>query len=107
MLWFERRAVDALISAVGDDRRPAVERYVDGSLRTMPELLRLGIAAESLLLGSWPRVLDAAGRLDRRAVHTRLTRWETSRVGLIRQYVRALRSLVLFAEHELAPGGAG
>jgi hypothetical protein len=34
-----------------------------------------------------------------------LARWEASRVGVVRQYVRAMKSMVLFAENELPPAG--
>ena len=33
-----------------------------------------------------------------------LERWETSRIGVLRQYVRMFTSLVVFAENELPPG---
>lgn len=101
MLWFERQVVAAL-SPTGDrERRSAIERYVDGALGDMPSYLRAGVAAESMLLGASPRVAQALGRLDRQGVVGRLDRWERSPVGPVRQYVRLLRSLVLFAEHEL------
>lgn len=103
MLWFERRVVDALTDAPGRQQREAVAAYVDGALRSMPEYLRVGLAAESLLLGAWPRVQQAAGRLDHAVLIAQLDRMETFPVGVVRQYVRALRSLVLFAENELVP----
>ena len=104
MLWLEREVVASLVSPnLGDDRRSAVEQYVDESLHAMPEHLRLGVAAESLLFGAWPRLQDALGRYDRRSMNTRVERWKASRFDPIRQYVRLIQSLVLFAEHELAP----
>ena len=56
----------------------------------------LKIDGETVLLAAWSTVArhDAAriaGALDR------------SPIGLLRQYVRLFRSLVLFAEQELAP----
>jgi hypothetical protein len=36
----------------------------------------------------------------------RLESWESSRIGVLRQYARLMRSLVVFAENELAPAGA-
>lgn len=106
MLWFEREVVATLVTPTLDDRdRAAVEQYVDDSLRAMPEHLRAGVAAESVLFGAWPRVQQLFGGLDRRTLHARVERWKASRFDLIRQYVRLLQSLVLFAEHELTPGG--
>jgi hypothetical protein len=104
MLSFERQMVSTLVTTTDKRRRSQVEAYVDGALRAMPEHLRAGVAAESLVLGTWARLLRALGRLDNRTLDTRLERWEASRLGPVRQYVRLLRSLVLFAEHELAPG---
>jgi hypothetical protein len=105
MLWFEREVVATLLDpSLDDHQRSAVESYVDDSLRSMPEHLRAGVAAESLLFGAWPKVQDLLGRFDRRALEARVERWNASRVDLIRQYVRLLHSLVLFAEHELTPG---
>jgi hypothetical protein len=107
MLWLEREVVATLVSPTLDDRqRSAIEAYVDESLRAMPEHLRAGVAAESLVFGAWPRVQRLLGRLDRAAVDARVDRWKGSRFDLIRQYVRLLQSLVLFAEHELTPGAA-
>ena len=104
MLWFEREVVATLVSPTLDDQqRTAIENYVDESLRAMPEHLRAGVAAESVLFGAWPRVQRLFGGLDRRALDARVERWKASRFDVIRQYVRLLQSLVLFAEHELTP----
>jgi hypothetical protein len=103
MLWLERQLVATLVSPSLDDRRRAVvEQYVEDSLRSMPEHLRVGVAAESLLFGAWPRVQRSLRRLDHRAFERRLSRWGSSRFDPLRQYVRMLKSLVLFAEHELS-----
>ena len=105
MLWLEREVVATLVSpTLADDQRSAVETYVDDSLRSMPEHLRAGVAAESLLFGAWPRLQGALGRYDRRSMDARVERWKASRFDPVRQYVRLLHSLVLFAEHELTPG---
>jgi hypothetical protein len=107
MLWLEREVVATLVSPTLDDRqRSAIESYVDESLRAMPEHLRAGVAAESLVFGTWPRFQQRLGRLDSAALAARVERWKSSRFDLIRQYVRLLQSLVVFAEHELAPGVA-
>ena len=47
---------------------------------------------------------SAFGRLDDAQLEAQVDRWEHSQIGLLRQYVRALHSLVLFAEHEMAMG---
>ena len=107
MLWFERQVVGALMSSTLDDRaRIAVESYVDETLRSMPEHLRAGVLAESLLFGARPRLAHALGRADNVGLRARIDRWSTSRIDFVRQYVRLLHSLVLFAENELAPGAA-
>jgi hypothetical protein len=85
------------------DTRAAVESYVSGTLHSMPEHLRAGVLAESLALGSRSWIELRAGRFDRDRLHARLTRWKHSSIDPIRQYVRLLESLVLFAENELAP----
>ena len=108
MLWFEREVVRTLMDPQLDAAaRAAVESYVDGTLRSMPEHLRLGVAAESLVFGTHPR-----RRATRRALRLRpgstvgSTRWKSSRIDPVRQYVRLIQSLVLFAENELAPAPA-
>ena len=104
MLWLEREVVATLVSpTLDDDQRSVIETYVDDSLRSMPEHLRVGMAAESILFGAWPRVQGALGHYDRRSMNARLERWKASRFDPVRQYVRLLHSLVLFAEHELTP----
>jgi hypothetical protein len=59
----------------------------DGVLRAMPEHLRPGVAAESVVLGSTEWI---SRRLGSRAASTDRTGWEHSRIGPIRQYVRLL-----------------
>jgi len=102
MLGFEREVVASLVSTADPETRSAVLAYVDGSLRVMPEYLRAGVAAESLLLGTWVRLRGKLGAPDRPLVE-QLDAWEGSRIGPVRQYVRLLRSLALFAECEGAP----
>jgi hypothetical protein len=107
MLWFERHVVASLMSPELDpELRPRVEAYVDETLRDMPEFLRLGVAAESIVFGAWSRVEDAFGRLDDRKIAARVERFRTSRIDVIRQYVRLLQSLVLFAENEFVDEAA-
>jgi hypothetical protein len=102
MLWFEREVVGALTESPDQPLRSSVEAFVDGSLRDMPEHLRAGVAGESVLLGTYVLALRRTGRLpegDPHALAARLESWESSRIGV-------LRSLVVFAENELAPAGA-
>jgi hypothetical protein len=107
MLWFEREVVGALVASEDPAVRASVEAFVDGSLRDKPEHLRLGLAGESIGLGAYAAVLRALGRLDGDgALLELLHSWETGPIGVVRQYVRAMKSLVIFAENELASGGA-
>ena len=95
MLAFERRVVASLLSADAEPRRAEVEAFAERSLSAMPEVLRAGVFAESIALGAWARLRGG----DTAAVVRSL---DASPVGLLRQYVRLFRSLVLFAENELA-----
>ncbi len=109
MLWFEREVVGALVGSPDPAVRSGVEAFVDGSLRDMPEHLRTGVVGESILLGTYVSGLRAVGRLpadDPHALTRLLDGWEASRIGVLRQYVRMMKSLVVFAENELAPEAA-
>lgn len=99
MLGFERRVVAALTTSPDPVVRAGVEAWVDDTLRDMPEHLRLGVVAESVGLGMWARVRPAD---DAALVRS----FERSPLWPVRQYVRLLHGLVLFAEQELAPAGA-
>ncbi len=104
MLWFERQVVGTLMHPDLDPpTRSAVESYVSSTLRSMPEHLRAGVAAESMVLGASSWLEQRIGRLDAGRLHARVARWKTSPIDPIRQYVRLLESLVLFAENELGP----
>ncbi|MDQ1521190.1 MAG: hypothetical protein QOI55_2263 [Actinomycetota bacterium] len=103
MLWFERKVLDALTRDVDDRYRARVIEYVDQALGSMPEYLRAGVAAESILLGAVPRARAALGRFDDDALRRWLAALEASPIDLVRQYVRLLSSLVLFANEELVP----
>ena len=94
MLGFERRIVAALTTATDPDLRAGVASWVDDTLRDMPEHLRLGVVAESVALGAWARLRGT----DDRAL---LASFERSPLWPVRQYVRLLRGLVIFAEQEL------
>jgi hypothetical protein len=102
VLWFERQVVGALMSPTLDGpARAAVEAYVSTTLHSMPEHLRAGVAAESIALGSWSWLESRLGRLDDGRLRKRVGGWKTSKLDPVRQYVRLLNSLVLFAENEL------
>jgi hypothetical protein len=105
MLGFEREVVASLVTSTDPEIRAAVLTYVDRSLRSMPEHLRAGVAAESLVLGTWVRLRRKLG-VTGEDLRPQLGTWQDSRLDPIRQYVRLLHSLVLFAEHELAPATA-
>jgi hypothetical protein len=93
MLDFERQLVATLTDADDPALRARVAGFVEGSLHAMPEHLRLGVLAESVAFATWAKLrpaTDFAARLER------------SPIPLVRQYVRLFRSLVLFAEQELA-----
>lgn len=96
MLKLERRVVADLITSPDLELRQRVEAWVDGSLRDMSDVLRLGVAAESVLFSMW-----LALRRPPDTLH--LLAWlERSPVSLLRSYPRLFRSLVLFGELELA-----
>jgi hypothetical protein len=106
MLPFERRVVTTLARDVDPARRPEVIAYVDAALRSMPEYLRAGVAAESVALGAWSALRhrdNNDGGDEDTALLAWLERLEASPLDPIRQYVRLLSSLVLFAREELAP----
>jgi hypothetical protein len=98
MLRFERQLLASMVGHLDDDDRETVSTYVAGALAGLPEHLRLGVAAESLALGAWARVRPGIAHL---------APLETSPLGPVRMYARLMRSLVLFAEQELRPGGGG
>lgn len=107
MLRFEREVVGGLIRSPDPGVRSSVESFVDGSLRDMPEHLRLGVVGESVLLGTYVAALRAAGRLgpaDTGGLVSLLDAWEGSPIGVLRQYVRMMKSLVVFAENEYSAG---
>lgn len=95
MLDFERELVAALSSSSEPRLRAGIASFVEGSLDDMPEFLRLGVLVESAAFSVLAKV--------RRGSLTGLVEvLESSPISLVRQYVRLFRSLVLFAEQELA-----
>lgn len=99
MLGFERRVVGALVDDVDPASRAQIERWVEVSLDDLPDVVRLGVRAQSVVLGLWYRT-----RPDQVLVE----RLQDSPLWPVRGYLRALRSLVLMARHELvdAPAAA-
>ena len=100
MLSLERRVVADLTQSTDPGLRRAVERWVDGTLSEMSEVLRLGVMAESVLFSAWVRLARP------RDLHALLEWLDRSPVSLLRSYPRLFRSLVLFGELELGPQGA-
>lgn len=98
MLKFERLVVGDLTTVADPELRSRVAAWVDGTLGDMPDGLRLGVAAESLLFSVWRAVRRPAD------VNGLLGWLDRSPVSLLRSYPRLFRSLVLFGELELAEG---
>lgn len=94
MLRFERHVVDRLVTTPDPRRRNDITTFVEGSLRAMPEHLRVSIGAASVVLALWALVFRPD---DARIVRS----LDHSPIPQIRQYARLFRSLVLFAEQEL------
>ncbi len=95
MLPIERRVVADLIQSHDPLLRRRVEAWVDGSLRDMSDLLRLGVTVESLLFAVWVALRRP------RDLHGLLGWLDRSPLPLLRSYARLFRSLVLFGELEL------
>lgn len=98
MLAYERRVVAALLDHTGGTRTTQVTDYVDGALGAMPEVLRAGIAGLSLGLGTWSSIRRIV--VGPRDPASEVAWLETHPVGLVRQWLRAIRSLVIFAHEE-------
>jgi hypothetical protein len=96
VLAYEERLVGALSYATDPAHQRAVADWVAGSLAAMPDVLRLGVGVGSLGLGAWARVRHLQGPALVSAL-------EASPLPPVRQHLRLLRSLVLFADLELDP----
>ena len=104
-----RRAVVATVlsdaaAPEAGDVEDDVQRFVADGIGAMPPHLRLGVRALEVLLAA-ATVLRSRHDLARLGPDERLAQvrsWETSRLGPANQYVRLIRSLVLFAAHERA-----
>lgn len=97
MLRVERDVTHALLGDAEPAHADRVEAWVEGSLSDMPELLRLGVVAESHLVSAWRRLQPSRGLTG--ILHA----MERSPIGLLQQYPRLFRSLVLFGDLESAP----
>ena len=112
MLWFEREVVGALIDPRSSDpeARSRSRRSSTARCATCPSTCALGVVGESVLLGTYAGALradrPAPGRRCRRPWPSCSTGGRRARIGVLRQYVRMMKSLVLFAENELAPEAA-
>lgn len=95
MLRIEREVVHALLDTADTEHRARVEAWVADSLDDMPELLRLGVRAESLLVTAWHRWRGTD-------LGTVLDLMERTPIGVVQSYPRLFRSLVLFGDLELA-----
>jgi hypothetical protein len=96
MLSVERRVVADLTESADPAVRAAVAGWCERSLDDMPDGLRLGVKAESLLLSAAALVARPS---DLRPLLTWMAR---SPIGVVRAYPRLVRSLVVFGELELA-----
>jgi hypothetical protein len=94
VLRFERQVVEALSTTRDPEALAAVAEWVDGSLSSMPELLRAGVALASVALGAWSRVAGKSGV-------ALIESLEESPLPPVRMHLRLLRSLVLFGDLEL------
>jgi hypothetical protein len=95
VLRIERDVVHALLDTPDTEHQARVEGWVEGCLDDMPELLRTGVQAESLLVAAWHRLRGTD-------LGTLLDAMERNPIGLVQQYPRLFRSLVLFGDLELA-----
>jgi len=98
MLPIERRVVADLTQSTDPALRQRVHDWVDGTLQDMSDVLRLGVAAESVLFTVW------VGLRRPRDLHGLLAWLDRSPISLLRSYPRLFRSLVLFGELELDDG---
>ena len=99
MLMLERRVVSELTTTDDPALRARIAQWVNGSLRDMSDVLRLGVVLETLLLTVWVTVRRPA------ELHGLLGWLDRCPIALLRSYTRLFRSLVLFGELELSSLG--
>jgi hypothetical protein len=102
---FERSVVATILDASGvalAGVEEDVQRFVRDGVRAMPIHLRAGVRTLERFLGA--RALARHGRpfaaLDTGQRASELRAWGRSRLDPVRQYVRLVRSLTLFAAYE-------
>lgn len=100
---FRNRVVDALLAPLDPLQRGRAEAFVEGSLADLPQHLRLGIFADSVLLEIVTRATHGGRIPDEATLRGLVERWEANPLTPIRQYARLLSSLVLFADVETRP----
>lgn len=103
---FRSCLVATLLEDAGVPVDPMLERdvrgFVDDGLSAMPSHLRAGVASVAAMLrlrsrARWGKPFERLGPTERRLA---IRSWEGSRLVPVRQYMRLLRSLVLFAAYE-------
>lgn len=103
---FQHGLVATLLEDSGARVDPALERdvqsFVADGVRSMPTHLRLGVESVALLLrvDSLARNGKPFARLGPAARRAAVRTWDASRIDPVRQYIRLVRSLVLFAAYE-------
>jgi hypothetical protein len=80
--------LDADVPGLPPDERARAEAFVVGQVRSLPAHLRAGVGLAGVV----------AGALGRRRATSDLSL--AARIGPVRDYVRLLRSLTLFAVYE-------
>src|SRR5207244_6887893 len=99
-----RRAVTvaSLRRPVAGEDLERVTGFVDGRIESMPAHLRLGVEAVEILLAfrATARTGRSPARLGEDALISLVGAWERSRLGPVRQYVRLVRSLAVFALYD-------
>lgn len=90
-----------MIEPIDLTRKAAVENFVAGSIADLPQHLRLGIIADSILLESITRFTHRGKIPDSESLRALMESWESNPFTPIRQYARLFTSLTLFADQEL------
>jgi hypothetical protein len=106
---FRRAVVTTLLEDAATPRSDTVDEdvqaFVAHGIAAMPPHLRLGVlGVEALLVAeTLARTRTAFPRLGPTERLARIRAWETSALAPANQFVRLIRSLVLFAAHERTP----
>lgn len=105
MPGFRSRILEAYLAPLTPTQRGTAEAFIAGSLRDLPHHLRIGLAADSILLEAITRATHGGRIPDDATLRELVTRWEANPFTPIRQYARLVTSLVLFADQETTPPG--